>query len=195
LRPRSWPRFTADCLAASSGTDFGCLKKSTASADWRKRAGSESSCSSLFEFAAASIRPSPALRNFNMNMKTKLVRFVSLMAASWLALIVANSALAQMQRSGSDYGKQPAAAAPSVAPSQATGTSGAKMATPITKEEAAKKYPPPKSGQYPTGERDPHKASGIIDSPYPPHTEYDCSKVNHGDLVLDTRVNKVFVRP
>jgi hypothetical protein len=131
----------------------------------------------------------------NMNMKTKLVRVVSVVVVSWLALIVANSTLAQMQRSGGEYAKQPAAGAPATGPSQAVGASGAKMATPIAKEEAAKKYPPPKSGQYPMGERDPHKASGVIDSPYPPHTEFDCSKINHGDLVLDTRVNKVFVRP
>jgi hypothetical protein len=64
----------------------------------------------------------------------------------------------------------------------------------ITKEEAAKKYPAPSSG-YPTGERDPHKASGIVSSPYPPHQAFDCSKIPHGGLVLDTRANKVFVRP
>jgi hypothetical protein len=69
------------------------------------------------------------------------------------------------------------------------------MATPITPEEAAKKYPPPKGGTYPPGERDPHKPSGQIMSPYPPRTVYDCSKIGHGGLVLDTHVNKVFVRP
>jgi hypothetical protein len=134
-----------------------------------------------------------------MNMKTKLVRFVCLMAISGLALIVANSALAQMQQSGSsNYSKQPStnAMAPSTTQaSKTTGANGTTMATPITKEEAAKKYPPPKSGQYPAGERDPHKASGVITSPYPPHTEYDCSKINHGDLVLDTHVKRVFIRP
>jgi hypothetical protein len=45
------------------------------------------------------------------------------------------------------------------------------------------------------GERDPHKPSGVVSSPYPPRQEYDCSNVTHGGLVLDTRVNKVFVRP
>lgn len=67
-------------------------------------------------------------------------------------------------------------------------------ATSITKEEAAKKYPAPKGG-YPIGERDPHMASGHVNSPYSPHQEYDCSKIGHGDLVLDTHVSKVFVRP
>ena len=128
-------------------------------------------------------------------MKTKLVKIVSIVAVSWVALICTTSALAQMQRSGSEYGKQPSTGAAVSTPGQATGSSGAKMATPITKEDAAKKYPPPKSGQYPMGERDPHKSSGVVNSPYPPRTEYDCSQIAHGALVLDTRVNKVFVRP
>jgi hypothetical protein len=69
------------------------------------------------------------------------------------------------------------------------------VATPITATEAAKKYPPSKGGSYPVGERDPHKADGIVSSPYPPRQEFDCSKIAHGGLVLDTRANKVFVRP
>jgi len=64
----------------------------------------------------------------------------------------------------------------------------------ITKTEAEKKYPPPSSG-YPMGERDAHQASGIVSSPYPPHQKFDCSKVPHGGFVLDTHINKVFVRP
>ncbi|PYJ49571.1 MAG: hypothetical protein DME69_06840 [Verrucomicrobia bacterium] len=68
------------------------------------------------------------------------------------------------------------------------------VAQPISKAEAEKKYPPPSSG-YPTGERDPHQASGIVMSPYPPHQKFDCSKVPHGGLVLDPHMNKVFVRP
>jgi hypothetical protein len=67
-------------------------------------------------------------------------------------------------------------------------------ATTITKAEAEKKYPPPSTG-YPTGERDPHDPSGVVGSPYPPHQKYDCSKVAHGGLVVDVKVNKVFVRP
>jgi hypothetical protein len=65
----------------------------------------------------------------------------------------------------------------------------------ITKVEAEKKYPPTKGGGYPTGERDPHDPSGVVASPYPPHQKFDCSKIAHGALVLDTTVNKVFVRP
>jgi hypothetical protein len=68
-------------------------------------------------------------------------------------------------------------------------------ATAITKADAEKKYPPP-AGGYPTGQRDPHDPSGLVSSPYPPHQKYDCSKkVAHGGLVLDVKVNKVFVRP
>jgi hypothetical protein len=68
-------------------------------------------------------------------------------------------------------------------------------ATAITKADAEKKYPPP-AGGYPTGQRDPHDPSGIVISPYPPHQKYDCSKkVAHGGLVVDVKVNKVFVRP
>ena len=64
----------------------------------------------------------------------------------------------------------------------------------ISKEEAQKKYPS-RGGSYPTAHRDPHDPSGVVQSPYPPHERYDCSKVAHGALVLDTKVNKVFVIP
>jgi hypothetical protein len=66
--------------------------------------------------------------------------------------------------------------------------------TAITKEEAQKKYPMP-GGKYPLGSRDPHDPSGIVASPYPPYQKYNCSKINHGGLVLDSRVKKVFVYP
>ena len=71
---------------------------------------------------------------------------------------------------------------------------GATPATAITKAEAEKKYPL-KGGSYPPGTRDPHDPSGVVVSPYPPHEKYDCSKVAHGGLVVDAKVNKVFVRP
>ena len=64
----------------------------------------------------------------------------------------------------------------------------------ITKAEAEKKYPV-KGGAYPTGQRDPHDPSGVVVSPYPPHEKYECSKVAHGALVVDTKANNVFVRP
>ena len=71
---------------------------------------------------------------------------------------------------------------------------GAIEAKAITKEEAAKKYPV-KGGTYPLAQRDPTHPSGVVTSPYPPHDKYNCSKVNHGGLVLDAHANKVFVYP
>ena len=71
---------------------------------------------------------------------------------------------------------------------------GATPATAVTKAEAEKKYPT-KSGTYPPGTRDAHDPSGVVSSPYPPHEKYECSKVAHGGLVVDVKVNKVFVRP
>ena len=67
-------------------------------------------------------------------------------------------------------------------------------ATPITKADAQKKYPS-KSGTYPPGTRDAHDPSGVVSSPYPPHEKYNCSKVNHGGLVLDVHAKQVFVYP
>ena len=74
------------------------------------------------------------------------------------------------------------------------GEKGAIDATPLTKAEADKKYPS-KSKTYPAGIRDAHDASGIVSSPYPPHEKYNCSKVNHGGLVLDVHAKQVFVYP
>src|SRR6266566_9813946 len=66
------------------------------------------------------------------------------------------------------------------------------VAQPISKAEAEKKYPPPSSG-YPTGERDPHDPSGVVASPYTPHQKFNCAKIAHNALVVDTTANKVFV--
>jgi hypothetical protein len=74
------------------------------------------------------------------------------------------------------------------------GEKGAIEATAITKTEAQKKYPS-KSGTYPLATRDAHDASGVVSSPYPPHDKYNCSKVNHGGLVLDVHAKQVFVYP
>src|SRR5262245_41755710 len=67
-------------------------------------------------------------------------------------------------------------------------------ATPITKADAEKKYPYG-GGVSTAGTRDAHDPSGIVTSPYPPHARYDCSKVNHGGLVVDEQAKKVFVYP
>ena len=71
---------------------------------------------------------------------------------------------------------------------------GAIDATPITKADADKKYPS-KSKTYPAATRDAHDPSGVVSSPYPPHEKYNCSKVNHGGLVLDVHAKQVFVYP
>ena len=64
----------------------------------------------------------------------------------------------------------------------------------ITREEAAKKYPPPQGGKYPQAVALPTTAGGFFQSPYSSR-HYDLRKVNHGALILDEGVNKVFVKP
>ncbi len=127
-----------------------------------------------------------------MNIKTRLIAFVSAVAVSCLTLILSNTAVAQM-REGQSY-QQANPKKPDSSPVSQQGKGGATVATQISPQDAAKKYPAPK-GKYPMGERDPHKADGVVNSPYPPRTEFDCSNIPHGGLVLDTHVNKVFVRP
>ena len=127
-----------------------------------------------------------------MNVKTRLVAVVSAVAVSCLTLILSNTTVAQMKE-GSTY-RQENAKGPNSSQVSKQGAGGALVATQITPQEAAKKYPAPK-GKYPMGERDAHKADGVVTSPYPPRTDFDCSQIPHGGLVLDTHVNKVFVRP
>ena len=126
-----------------------------------------------------------------MTMKTRMIAIVSAVAVSCLTLILSNAAVAQMKE-GQSY-QQPNKAPDSSKVSK-QGAGGSVVATPITPQEAAKKYPASK-GKYPMGERDPHNADGVVNSPYPPRTAFDCSNVPHGGLVVDTHVNKVFVRP
>ena len=74
----------------------------------------------------------------------------------------------------------------------------------ISKEEAAKKYPPPNGKSYPPGSdltilnggAGGGGSWGYIKSPYSSNV-YDCrkGKAHVGDLLLDASVNKVFVRP
>ena len=121
-------------------------------------------------------------------------------AVTAVTLLFSNAATAQRSRSygGNDTSKTQTSNTATTSGGQTAskaGAAGSTVATAVTPEEAAKKYPPPSSGKYPMGERDPHKSSGIVTSPYPPHTDYDCSTIPHNGLVLDTHVNKVFVRP
>ena len=64
----------------------------------------------------------------------------------------------------------------------------------VTKEEAAKKYPPPPKG-YPLGIAYGAGQPGFFQSPYSTTKVFDCRSLKHGDLVLDKYANKVFVRP
>jgi hypothetical protein len=109
-------------------------------------------------------------------MKTKSLKVISAVIAGLMMLGI--SAYAQQGAQGTD-----------------SRTSRPPLdGTAITKEEAQKKYPPP-GGGYPQGNRDPHDPSGIVASPYPPYQKYNCSKISHGGLVLDTRVKRVFIYP
>jgi hypothetical protein len=128
-----------------------------------------------------------------MNIKTRLIGVVSAVAVSCLTFILSNTAVAQM-REGQSYQQANPKTSDTSSKVSKQGSGGAAVATAITPQEAAKKYPAPK-GKYPMGERDAHKADGVVTSPYPPRTDFDCSNVPHGGLVLDTHVNKVFVRP
>jgi hypothetical protein len=127
-----------------------------------------------------------------MNMKTRLITVVSAVAVSCVTLVLSNTAAAQMKQ-GTSY-QQQNPKGPDSSKVSKQGASGAAVATQVTPQDAAKKYPAQK-GKYPMGERDPHNADGVVNSPYPPRTAFDCSSVPHGGLVLDTHVNKVFVRP
>ena len=127
-----------------------------------------------------------------MNKKPKLIAVVSGIAVGCLTFILSNTAVAQMKEGGTYQQQNPKG--PNSSQVSKQGAGGSVVATQITPQDAAKKYPAPK-GKYPVGERDPHNADGVVNSPYPPRTAFDCSQVPHGALVLDTHVNKVFVRP
>jgi hypothetical protein len=109
-------------------------------------------------------------------MKTKILKIVSAVVAG--LFVVGTTLYAQSGERGTD----------------SRTTRPVIEATGITKEEAEKKYPPPKNG-YPLGNRDPSHPSGVVSSPYPPYQKYNCLKINHGGLVLDVRAKKVFIYP
>jgi len=127
-------------------------------------------------------------------------KYLALISATVLGFFV----LGLSTTMGQGYGKTTTSSAaqpggsPSASPGAnkpgSVGPSGIITATPITKEEAMKKYPPPRGG-YPTGDRPTSHVPGHILSPYAPHKEFDCSSIPHGGLVLDTFTNHVFVRP
>jgi hypothetical protein len=110
-------------------------------------------------------------------MKTKSLKIISAIVIAFFVL--GTTVYAQHSQAGVDSGR----------------TRPVIEGKAISKPEAEKKYPPPKGGQYPIGERDPHDAPFVVASPYPPHQKFDCSKIARGGLVLDTTANKVFVSP
>jgi hypothetical protein len=134
-------------------------------------------------------------------MKTKLSLFIGAIAVV-LTLGLGSVALAQMGGyGGGQKNNTSSTAAGSKAADAGKAKPGTKMpdgtivATPITPEEAAKKYPMPNGKSYPTGDRPTSHYPGHVLSPYPPHQEFLCGDIPKGGLVLDTKVNKVFVRP
>ena len=75
---------------------------------------------------------------------------------------------------------------------------GIEKAKEISKEEAAKKYPP-RHGGYPTAETTQGPNTGmsttVISSPYPPHHRFDTTGINRGALILDPYAKHVFIKP
>jgi hypothetical protein len=75
---------------------------------------------------------------------------------------------------------------------------GVEKAKEISKEEAAKNYPPPRGG-YPMAETTQGPNTGMsttfISSPYPPHHKFDTTGINRGALILDPHAKHVFVKP
>ena len=68
------------------------------------------------------------------------------------------------------------------------------IATEISADDAAKKYPPQAGKGYPQGVATTTSTGGFFQSPYSSRV-YDCRKVKHGALILDEGAKKVFVRP
>ncbi len=125
-------------------------------------------------------------------MKNRLPLIGSVASLVFLGLAICGTTLAKPPRQAA---ASPTPAANAGEPKPGTLLTGnVIVATPITKEDAAKKYPAQK-GNYIIGERDVHAPSGVIASPYPPHQLFDCSKIGHGELALDTHTNRVFTRP
>jgi hypothetical protein len=80
-----------------------------------------------------------------------------------------------------------------------SGESDLEKAQVITKQEAMKKYPPPRGG-YPTAQlTEGANRGGVVrsrlTSPYPPHHKFDASEVAQGGLILDPYAKRVFVKP
>jgi hypothetical protein len=130
-------------------------------------------------------------------MKIKLSLLGTTLMAASASLILSNTEFAQM--SGSNMKPNPPSAGGPSSGQAKPGTvlsDGVIVATRITPEEAAKKYPPSNGKNYPPGDANynfSHKP-GYIRSPYS-SAIYDCSGIPKGSLIIDTHVNKVFAKP
>ena len=93
---------------------------------------------------------------------------------------------------------KPSSSAKEPTGSRVVGFNGIEKATPITQEEAMKKYPP-RGKNYPTADVTKGPDSGgsttDLESPYPPHHRFDCSNISHGGLVFDPYSKHVFIKP
>jgi hypothetical protein len=133
-------------------------------------------------------------------MKTKLSLLGTTLMAASASLILSNTEFAQMDGHDSKSYTPPPAGSPGASSGRnKPGTvlaGGVVVATQITREEAAKKYPPPNGKNYPYGDANytfSHKP-GYIRSPYS-STIYDCTGIPNGSFILDDHVNKVFIKP
>jgi hypothetical protein len=133
-------------------------------------------------------------------MKTKLSLLGTTLIAASASLILSNTEFAQMDGHDSkSYTPPPVNSRAAISARDKPGavlSDGAIVATRITPEEAAKKYPLANGKRYPLGDANynySHKP-GYIRSPYS-STIYDCTQIPRGSLVLDTHANKVFGKP
>ena len=128
-------------------------------------------------------------------MKTKKLLIVASLSCAGAVLVT--SALAQYDpRPPAGSTQAPGKNEPSG--SKVTALGGVEKATPISEEEATKKYPAPRSG-YPTAELTQGPSTGyssaVVQSPYPPHHKFDTSAIPRGGLVLDPYAKHVFKKP
>jgi hypothetical protein len=133
-------------------------------------------------------------------MKPKLSLLGTTLMAASASLILSNTEFAQMDGHDSkSYTPPPAGSAAASSGRDKPGAvlaDGVIVATRITPEEAAKKYPPPNGKTYPYGDANynySHKP-GYIRSPYS-SAIYACTGIPKGSLILDSHVNKVFIKP
>lgn len=135
-------------------------------------------------------------------MKRKSLAII-VMAACGLSPLVLSNAIAQDTQVYDDAGASSRKIKKNPNEKESAGAKdvsfrGTEKAKEISKEEAMKKYPPPRGG-YPMAETTQGPNTGMsttfISSPYPPHHKFDTSGINRGALILDPYSKHVFVKP